>query len=55
MKKGKAMNTEMKAAWRKLVGTALLWVALAAERKAQWSRASGSSPLPPVSRYSPTA
>jgi hypothetical protein len=25
-----AMNTQMRAAWRKLVGTALLWVALAA-------------------------
>ncbi|MCW5558076.1 MAG: hypothetical protein KIT22_09645 [Verrucomicrobiae bacterium] len=24
------MNTEMKAAWRKMVGTALLWVAFAA-------------------------
>ena len=23
------MNTQMKAAWRKMVGTALLWVALA--------------------------
>jgi hypothetical protein len=26
----KAMNTQMKATWRKMVGTALLWVALAA-------------------------
>ena len=25
-----AMNTKMKAAWRKMVGTALLWVALSA-------------------------
>jgi hypothetical protein len=25
-----AMNTQMKATWRKMVGTALLWVALAA-------------------------
>ena len=25
-----AMNTTMKATWRKMVGTALLWVALAA-------------------------
>jgi len=24
-----AMNTQMKATWRKMVGTALLWVALA--------------------------
>jgi len=26
----KAMNTQMKATWRKMVGTALVWVALAA-------------------------
>ena len=26
----KAMNTQMKATWRKMVGTALLWVAFAA-------------------------
>jgi hypothetical protein len=26
----KAMNTQMKATWRKMVGIALLWVALAA-------------------------
>ena len=25
-----AMNTQMKATWRKMVGTALLWVAIAA-------------------------
>ena len=25
-----AMNTQMKSTWRKMVGTALLWVALAA-------------------------
>lgn len=25
-----AMNTQMKATWRKMIGTALLWVAIAA-------------------------